>query len=144
MRNNLQAISIQKLNSINFNRYIQSEDIYLDKKKFKKIKNGSWLNIETVKIDANCFENGKNRCSIKLTPNGEYLYAKVTNIVKKYSKCKKECFNLRVKIDYIPHNSQFIIDKFPMSAVMYRGTKEFAYVNLYFNGTFVLEVKELL
>lgn len=147
MRNNLQADNLSKLYSFKFSRFIESEVIELDKKAFKNIKEGSWLNIETTALKAEFIDKKEIIANVELIPNGEYLYAefKSKKRVKKYiSKSTKKSFALRIKVDTIWKNRVLVLEKMPILAMMLRDNKEFAYVNLFFNGSFVLEVKELL
>jgi len=75
MTNNLQASSLVKIYSKEFNSFIESEKIELSKKAFKSIIVGSWLEIKSKaikakyitdrKIVANLYYNGSFLLEIK-------------------------------------------------------------------------------
>ena len=147
MKNNLQADSLKNIYSFKFSKYIESEAIELDKKSFKGIKIGSWLRIDTTEIKAGFIDKNRVIANVKLFPNGDYLYAEIK--AKKSSKknktiSSKKSFTLKIKSNLTLQNGVFVLEKLPVVATILRENREFAYANVFFNGSFVLEVKELL
>ena len=148
MTNNLQASSLVKIYSKEFNSFIESEKIELSKKAFKSIIVGSWLEIKSKAIKAKYITDRKIVANLTLDANGNYLYAdielnKKSKLYKKNG--DKSSFSIKIKADKkIAQNSFIALSTLPANVVLARGGKAFAYANLYYNGSFLLEIKEIL
>ena len=148
MTNNLQASRLVKIYSKKFNSFIESEKIEFSKECFKNISIGSWIEIESKDIKADYVLDSIVTASCTLEADGSYLYADISlnKKSKTYKKNRgKSFFTIMMKIDRkIIKSSYIALSVFPVDVVILKGSKSFAYANLYFNGSFLLEIKEIL
>ena len=139
MSNNLQANSLIS----NSNNYFLSEPIELSKKDYKDLKVGSWLKIE------------QNSFNILINNKDKYIYAKVFNkdgylLIKKskqkIKKAKKDSqyFSIKYTLDKELINTIMVLTKFPIKAVLLKGKKDYAYIELYIQDSIYIEIKELI
>ncbi len=148
MINNLQASNLVKLYNRESSSFIESEKIELSKKIFKNISVNSWIKIDSEKIKAEYILDDIVNGTCLLEVKGSYLYANI-NLNKKnkiYKKNKnKSSFIIKIKVDMnIIKNSYVALSILPIDVIILRGSKIFAYADLYFNGSFLLEIKEIL
>jgi len=146
MKNNLQASKLLKI--YNTKCFIESKKIELNKKAFKSITTGSWLEIESKTIEAKYITDNRIDANLILKVDGNYLYANIESSKKNkpYKRSRdKSSFTIKIKADIkIVQNGNMALSSLPADVVIARGGKDFAYANLYFNGSFLLEIKEVL
>jgi len=148
MINNLQASNLVKIYNKEFSSFLESENIELSKKSFKNISIGSWIEIESRELKARYILDDMVVANSILEANGNYLYADFSFVkkCKAYKKSRdKSSFSLKMKVDRkIIKNSYIALNTLPTEVMILRAGKIFAYANLYFNGSFLLEIKEIL
>ena len=148
MTNNLQASSLVKLQNREPKSFLESKKIEFPKSSFKNIDIGSWIEIDSRDIKVNYIVDGSIVANLVLKAKGEYLYADI-NFIKKnktYNKNRdKSCFTIKISIDRnIVQNSYMALSDLPTEVMILRAGKIFANANLYYNGSFLLEIKEIL
>ena len=139
MKSNLQANSLVKSGT----NYFLSELIEFDKKDFKKLKAGSWLQIKSNSLDIEIIKSSVSFWGRLYSKNSYFLIEKSDSLPKS-KKAKKEHFKLKAYLEKELINTQTAIAKEPISAKLIRGKKEFALINLYIDDCIFIEVKELL
>ncbi len=148
MKNNLQASSFVKIYSKEFTSFLESEKIEFSKESFKNVSVGSWIEIESRELKARYISDKRVVADSILEANGNYFYADISFVKKgkEYKKSRdKSSFLIKIKVDRkIIKNSYIALSSLPVDVVIMRGSKVFAYANLYFNGSFLLELKEIL
>ena len=148
MTNNLQANSLVKIYRKEFSSFIESEKIEFPKTNFKNISIGSWIKIDSKELKANYILDSRVNASCVLETHGSYLHADISLYKKSkiYKKNKnKDSFTIKMTIDKkIIQNSYIALSLLPKDVLILRGSKTFAYANLYYNGSFLLEIKEIL
>ena len=133
--NNLQA-NLLISNNIS---YFLSEPFEVSKKEIKNIEVGSWLKIEQESLDI-VVDNLRATIFAK---DGYLFLEKKENKDKKF-KIKKEQFSIKYYLKKELINNLMVISKLPIKAVLFKGKKEFATINLYIDKAIFLEIKELL
>jgi len=136
-KSNLQADSLISINS----NYFLSEPIELSKKHIKELKVGSWLKIEQEYLDIFVI---KNSLSAKIFSKDSYLILEKKEKKAKKFKIKKEQFSIKYGFQKELVNRVMAISKLPIRAVLLKGKRDFANINLYINDAIYLEIKELL
>jgi len=141
--NNLQALSLKNL-FLNKNDFLISEDIEISKDDLKKLKKGSFLEINSKVIKFNHYSIKENKIIgiAKISAKANYIFINY----KKYKRVKKfkdnNGFNLRFNFK-LNLEGEFAISKIPLNIFLYLNNKDYAIVNLYFKDKFYIEIKEL-
>jgi len=138
MKNNLQANLLIESNL----NYFKSEPISLSKKSIKALKNGSWIKIDQDSLNV-VIDSKKTLFKGKLFSSKEYLLIEKNRKIKKL-KNSKENFTIKYYFDKELFNTTTAVVKMPISAIMYKGKKEFAKVELFITDNIFIEIKELL
>ena len=148
MTNNLQALNLVNIHNKKFNSFIESDEIKFSKESFKNIAIDSWIEIDSRDIKANCIVDNSINANCLLKAYSNYLYADIELNKKRkmYKKSSnKSTFTINIKMDReVLQNSCIALTILPADVIILRAGKIFAYANLYFNGSFLLEIKEIL
>jgi len=139
MKNNLQA---DLLISSKLNFFI-SEPFTLNKKSKNSLKVGSYLKLNSNSLSV-ALKSKSSFLMAKVFAKNSYLFIKKCKKNTNKFKIKKDNFAIKFNLEKELLTNQTAIAKMPINAIMLKGKKEFANINLYISNAIYIEIKEIL
>lgn len=142
--NNEQASALKAL--IEPLEFVYSEPIALTKKEFKKLAQGSWVQINAKELHFSVVEGGFKIANATLFAKDEFGYLKVEPIKKEphsFIKSKSSFFTLRYNVKVSDKIKEYLVAKMPIGLVL-QYKKRKMIIDLYIADAINIEIKELL